>query len=159
MEKYYAGIGARQTPIWATNIMNALAIKLEQDGFILRSGGAEGADSAFERGAKTKQIFRPEHATPDSIIHAEQFHPNWDGLNDYVKRLHARNSQIILGEDLNSPVKFAICWTKDGRIVGGTGQAIKVCKHHGIPVFNIAVPETLERFKNYLGIEPTESLL
>ena len=159
MEKYYAGIGSRETPVWATNIMNALARKLESDGYILRSGGAEGADLAFERGTETKEIFRPHHATTDALVLAEEFHPRWFELNDYVKRLHARNCQIILGENLDSPVKFTVCWTKNGATLGGTGQAIRLCEHYKIPVFNIAIPETLTRFKKYLGIEPMESLL
>lgn len=159
MEKYYAGIGARETPVWAINIMVALAKKLESDGYILRSGGASGADSAFERGATKKEIFRPNHATSDALLLAEEFHPRWDELNDYVKRLHARNCQIILGEYLDTPVNFVICWTKNGEIIGGTGQAIRLCNHYNIPVFNIAKHDTLDRFKKYLHITPTESLL
>ena len=159
MDKYYAGIGARETPIWAINLITSLSSKLQADGYVLRSGGAEGADKAFARFVDNKIIFRPEHATIESLAHAEKFHPNWPELNNYVKKLHARNSQIILGENLDSPVKFAVCWTTNGKVIGGTGQAIRVCEYHDIPVFNLADHETLQRFKDYLGIEPTESLL
>jgi len=159
MEKYYAGIGARDTPLWAINLITAISSKLQIDGYILRSGGADGADTAFARSVEHKEIFRPEHAIPESLVHAERFHPNWYELPNYVKKLHARNSQIILGKNLDSPVKFAICWTKNGKAVGGTGQAIRVCEYYNISVFNIADSETLHRFKSYLGIKPIESIL
>jgi len=159
MTKYYAGIGARATPRWVMDIMISLGIKLESDGYILRSGGAEGADSAFADRVNIKEIFRPQQATPKSLIHAERFHPNWHELKDYVKKLHARNSQIILGENLSHAVQFVICWTPNGATVGGTGQAIRVCNYYNIPVFNLADPNTLQRFKTYLDIEPPKDLL
>jgi hypothetical protein len=40
-------------------IMTKLARRLDELGFVLRSGGADGADSAFEDGAKNKQVFLP----------------------------------------------------------------------------------------------------
>jgi predicted Rossmann fold nucleotide-binding protein DprA/Smf involved in DNA uptake len=47
---YYAGIGARSTPPQILSVMTRLASKLEGMGYTLRSGGAAGADTAFERG-------------------------------------------------------------------------------------------------------------
>ena len=44
---YYTGIGARTTPNDVLKDMTNIASNLEQSGFILRSGGANGADSAF----------------------------------------------------------------------------------------------------------------
>jgi hypothetical protein len=44
-----------------------------------------------------------------------------------------------------------LCWTPDGsldgqgRRVGGTGQALRIAHHHGIPVFNLARLEHLQR--------------
>ena len=159
MNKYFAGIGARATPQWVIDIMISIGIKLELDGYILRSGGANGADSAFADRVVVKEIFRPEHANPASLVHAERFHPHWGGLKSYVKKLHARNSQIILGENLSNAVQFVICWTPNGATVGGTGQAIRVCNYYNIPVFNLADSDTLERFKAYLGIEKPKDLL
>lgn len=60
--RYYAGIGSRRTPPDILKIMQRLAAKLEADGWILRSGGAKGADSAFEAGVKDpahKEIYLP----------------------------------------------------------------------------------------------------
>jgi len=48
--KYYAGIGARDTPQEVLNRMTKLAGVLQRKGLCLRSGGAKGADTAFEAG-------------------------------------------------------------------------------------------------------------
>lgn len=50
--KYYTGVGARATPKHILKLMEDIAFKLAQKGYILRSGGAGGADTAFEFGAK-----------------------------------------------------------------------------------------------------------
>ncbi len=52
MSKYYAGIGSRKTPPEMMSLMTDLAARLEEQGWILRSGGAIGADSAFQLGVK-----------------------------------------------------------------------------------------------------------
>src|SRR5678815_2257413 len=59
---YYTGVGSRSTPPEVLAIMTKLAYRLEKNGLMLRSGGAEGADSAFERGVsedENKEIFLP----------------------------------------------------------------------------------------------------
>ena len=59
----YAGIGSRNTPVHIQAKMEQLAEVLATHGYILRSGAAAGADSAFERGCDRaqgpKQIFIP----------------------------------------------------------------------------------------------------
>ena len=37
--------------------------------------------------------------------------------------------------------KFVICWTKNGKGTGGTGQAIRIAKGFGIPVFDLAIKD------------------
>ena len=48
--KYYAGIGSRSTPEDVLDRMYKLAILLAKRSYTLRSGGANGADTAFEKG-------------------------------------------------------------------------------------------------------------
>jgi len=48
--KYYTGIGSRKTPPEILKIMHTLAWHLADKGWTLRSGGAGGADNAFENG-------------------------------------------------------------------------------------------------------------
>lgn len=140
--KVYAGIGSRETPEHILNQMHAIAVELQARGFTLRSGGAAGADTAFERGAGIrKEIYRPEHVTPEALALAEKHHPAWHRCSDHAKLLLARNGFQVLGPDLRSPSLFVVCWTKDGKASGGTGQAIRIAEHHGIPVFNLKAKE------------------
>jgi len=56
------GIGARETPDDVLALMTRIAAEFEQRGAVLRSGGAGGADLAFEKGfrnANACEIFHP----------------------------------------------------------------------------------------------------
>jgi len=154
MPQYYAGIGSRSTPIEPYQAQfKDIASVLEKRGFILRSGGAEGADEYFESGvsnADNKQIYLPwkkyrDNPSPlytitDSAYEvAQRFHRNWNCLTQGGKALHARNTNIVLGPDvtrLDNMVSFIICWTPNGQESGGTGQALRMAEHFNIPVFN-----------------------
>ena len=60
MTKYYTGVGSRSTPQDIMELMTQVATKLEALGYSLRSGAADGADTAFENGVinpLNKQIF------------------------------------------------------------------------------------------------------
>lgn len=142
--RYYAGIGSRETPISILNKMTQLAKKLSFH-YILRSGGAIGADIAFEVGADHKEIFKAKDATTTAMVIAERFHPNWAACSDYVRKLHTRNVMILLGKYLNSPVKFVVCWTPRGLITGGTGQGLRIAEAYDISVINFAIVPTVER--------------
>jgi hypothetical protein len=137
----YAGIGSRETPPDVCEYMESLAKSWAEHGVLLRSGGARGADIAFERGCNaaygSKEIFRPEDATLDAMKHAAKFHPNWDTCGSYARKLHARNSMIILGRSLNDPVDMVICWTPKGVKIGGTAQALRIAEHEGIQIVNL----------------------
>ena len=143
MPSIYAGIGARVTPSRVLTIMEKTAHLLARRGWTLRSGGAGGADSAFELGASQmcghKEIFRPVHSTPRAEALAATYHPAWNRCSAYVRKLHGRNMLIILGADLASPVDCVFCWTVGGAILGGTGMAIRCALDHDIPVFNLAI--------------------
>lgn len=136
--KYYAGIGSRETPEYVLDKMKDIAFTLQTRGYILRSGGAKGADSAFEEGAgNNKEIFTANDATPEAIELSSKYHPNWYACSSYVKKLHGRNAMIILGADLNTPVDLVVCWTKGGRGEGGTGQALRIAKDYGIAIHDL----------------------
>ena len=143
--KYYAGVGSRTTPPEILATMTKAAGILEQQGYILRSGKAKGADRAFEAGVKSslnKQIFPNWYPTSEEAKKiAASIHPAWGNCSEYAKACHARNVYQILGENLNSPVEFVICWTPDAQPIGGTRTAIILAKKHKIPVFNLAAPE------------------
>ena len=77
MPRFYAGIGARATPPEILSLMTRAAFALTKRGYVLRSGHAIGADSAFERGAgRDAQIFLPAAGWRGS---ASAFHPDTFG--------------------------------------------------------------------------------
>lgn len=171
-QKTYAGIGSRQTPPDVLQIMTLCASKLESLGFILRSGGANGADAAFERGVQCfsmKQIFLPwaKFNSNESQLFepplkaykvAEKYHPKFKQLSRSAKSLMARNVQQIYGAQLIDPVDFVICYTPDGcehdssrtRFTGGTGLAISIASLNGIPVFNLANQTSLDFIRHFV---------
>jgi hypothetical protein len=133
----YAGIGSRKTPNHILSKMTEVSTHLSKR-YILRSGGAEGADQAFERGAKNLNIFRAPDATPDAIELASKFHPAWHLCSDYAQKLLGRNAQIILGPNLDDPVQFVICYCED-ETKGGTSLGIRIARDSDIPVYNFFV--------------------
>jgi hypothetical protein len=171
---YYAGVGSRNTPEDIQLLMEQLANMLREDGFILRTGHAPGADQAFERGAGGQaQIFLPWHtfeqdadfsASRDpetaavtypeifdgpqeqAVDFVERLHPNWGNLSQGAKKLHARNVHQIIGPNvaLPTPVEFVICWTLDAAVVGGTATAIRLAEERNIPVWNLADEDTYD---------------
>jgi O-acetyl-ADP-ribose deacetylase (regulator of RNase III) len=86
-----------------------------------------------------------DYIHPDAETYTSKFHPGWDYLKPPARKMMARNSMQILSETLSNPVKFVACETPDGAFTtsmtsgktGGTGQAIRIADHHGIPVYNM----------------------
>lgn len=168
--KHYAGIGSRDTPRDICLTMTAIAKRLAYTKtYTLNSGGASGADAAFETGARiNKQIFLPwdgfnrRTVRNMNIMHGEgsysvppfneelvrKYHPKPDNLSDAGWKLMSRNSYQILGSDLRTPVEFVLCWTKDGKASGGTGQALRIAKDYNIPIFN--VKKGFDEFANFM---------
>lgn len=170
---FYAGIGSRDTPRDVLSRINKLAQRLALLGFTLRSGGAKGADLAFENGSiknnGNEEIYLPYQyfnhnpsdlyeITPQALSLAEKYHPNWSSVTEKNRNYHARNSYQVLGFNLDSPSLFIACWTEDGceqqsqRTIktGGTGQAISIANDYGIPVFNLRNPDALSRMADFL---------
>lgn len=143
---YYAGIGSRKTPDDVCVQMRDIGYALARQDLTLRSGRALRADSAFEMGCELangpKEIFQARDAVGQFDWHsnARLFHPLWKKLTSGERHLHARNSAIMLGADLNMPVRFVLCWTPSGEVKGGTGQALRIASALKIPVFNLFNP-------------------
>lgn len=146
----YAGVGSRSTPIETLTLMAELAADLALRGWILRSGGANGADTAFESGAPPgqKEIYLPwpmfknnpsPLCIPPEIAFeiAERYHPAWHRLDDKGKPLMARNTQQVLGENCDDPANLLICYTVDGLARGGTSQALRLAAAYRVPVINL----------------------
>lgn len=163
----YAGIGSRQTPPDILQVMKSLAEELQELGYTANTGDAGGADKAFRDGTSKKNIFTPKQATTRTLEIAKEIHPAWDRMDDYSRKLQARNTNQIFGAKLDTPVDFVLAWTQDGledynmRSIksGGTGQAIDMASRKGIPVINLANPDWRQRLDEILNkVSPTANL-
>lgn len=174
LERYYTGVGSRETPEPVLRQMEALAACLARAGFILRSGGAEGADTAFERGARgvdgsRMQIYLPwrgfnGNSSPLYTVEGRalevtrRVHPAWHRLSPAARKLHGRNCYQVLGLNLDAPSLFLVCWTGEGcesartrtARTGGTGTAIELAERHGVPVFNLGKPGRSAALREWL---------
>lgn len=87
--KYYTGVGSRETPEPILKLMYQIAEKLGNEGWCVRSGGADGADSAFLQGAMSafdKVWDNPEFGGSEYDF-AEIYLP-WKGFNDSDSTLY-----------------------------------------------------------------------
>src|SRR6056297_493208 len=127
--KYYSGIGSRNIPQDIKNIMYKLGSKLAKEGYILRSGGAKGADTAFEKGVADKQgdmeIYLPYNSYQNrkkdnenyfvptnfnnykkAVLIADKFHPTFHELSATEKKFIVRDIYQVLGRDLKTLSDF-----------------------------------------------------
>jgi len=135
-------------------LMTDVARKLHDFGMILRSGGAGGADTAFESGVtmpERKIIYLPwkgfngRYEEEGSVFEysdrhveiATAAHRSWGHLDQWGKAMHTRNVAQVLGGDCSTPSNFVICWTPRGETKGGTATAIKIASENRIVVFNL----------------------
>lgn len=173
MTAYYTGVGSRETPSAMLDFLTRVAAWLAANGHVLRSGGAPGADTAFEVGAAGRAAvylpwpgFNGRRAQPGRERPAEAayglaatVHPAWGRLSPAAKALHARNCYQVLGDDLATPSAFVLCWTADGcdseaartRATGGTATAIVLACRHGVPVFNMGRPGAYAAFAQFMS--------
>lgn len=177
--KYYTMIGSRETPEDILMIMEKLAIKLFYDGWTVRSGGANGADSAAEaimsESNPLAEIYIPwngfnnHYRNKYNIVYSdldlideaiklcEIHHQYWKTIKkEAIKHLHRRNMHQVLGKDLKTPSKFCILYATpddklgEGHVKGGTGSANSLCLEQGVKVFNLYYQKEVDRIKKYL---------
>ena len=171
--KYYAGIGSRRTPPDVLALMTEIGAGFARAGWVLRSGGAPGADTAFEDGCirenGSKVIFIPwdgfqdRHRShpdiycgvcPEALALARRFHPAWDKCSPAAQKLHARNSYQVLGTDLDMPASLVVCWTPGGLGTGGTGQALRIARANNIRIHDLAIPRIRAEYEHRLASQP-----
>lgn len=178
--RYYTGVGSRETPAVILDLMQEIAFKLACDGYVLRSGGADGADLAFQKGWErgndelwpTAEIFIPwdgfngfSHGQ-DGVVYtlnkmpnsqqaeqtAAEIHPVWERLSRGAKALHTRNVYQVLGKNLDNPSHFLICYAKPTKtgVSGGTNTAVQIALQHGVKVFNLYNQKDVDRLEMYV---------
>lgn len=157
-----ACVGSRDVPFGVKERLLALGGLVVYQGHVLRTGNAPGADQAFAAGGNAQDpakvhLFLPWEGfefrarrpgnrvvvAPDPEVdpglyqEAERLHPRWDLLDDPAKRLMARNVLTLRGA--------AMClawpnWQKQGG--GGTGQALRYCQAHQVPLIDLTQPDS-----------------
>ncbi len=147
MIKYYTGIGSRETPPALKPMFEYIARFLIEEGYTLRSGGAEGADTFFESVVPKdkKEIYLPwylfnHNLSPLCLVSEEairfslEYHPAPERLGVGAQKMMGRNAYQVLGLDLKTKSDFVVCWREKP---SGTDQAIRIAQAHGIKVFNL----------------------
>lgn len=174
--KAYAGIGSRSTPKPILLLMQHVAHKLAQQGWTLRSGGAAGADAAFEEGCSfahgKKEIYIPWQGFSDrrdgqegailvrepSVVAtatamAMSLHPAWDNCSRGARALHTRNMYQIMGREMIRSVRFVLYYAPegiDGLPTGGTRTAVALAQASAIPTTNLLHKSSQERLEAWL---------
>lgn len=173
--KIYTGVGSRSTPNGMLDIIQNVASVLGKQGWVLRSGGADGADSAFEAGCDavqgSKKIYIPwdgfngrqqdgqstltldQGDRDGAMALVKEVHPAYSMLSRGALALHARNTYQVLGLYLDTPSKFLLCYApadKYGVPKGGTRTSWVLAQKCGIPCFNLINDRDYERVVSLL---------
>ncbi len=175
--KSYVGTGNRDTPEVVLKQMHQLAAELSQFGYVLRSGGLDGPDLAFEAGSKETELHLPWRDFnqrkafsyfngPENKVLAKMFQPTFDGLKPAIQAFLCKNVRCIMGKDLKSPARFIVIWSTDGAehsrdIVQATGamaHLIKIASAMKIPVFNLGKQGAEQRLKQYLDLSQEQPI-
>lgn len=159
------GIGSRQTPQRVMKEMIKIGAWCLKNDILVRSGHAEGADYAFEKGAKENCIaylpwknFGMERTMLGTPIVFEKLpkkiqnelyeiaplnHPAWSGLSAGVKKIIGRNMCQVRGH-LERAVYSQACvyWTHAGNTSGGTVFTRNFADKYEVPCFNMQTYET-----------------
>lgn len=174
-KKIYTGVGARESPARILAMMSAVARKRSRS-HIVRSGGARGADTAFEC-AQRKEIYLPfpnfnnkegyhqysKELTQFAIDVLNKVLPyEYNSLSPTTKAMFRRNVFQITGLPRDGIITLTgslLCWTPDGAesaeeyvrgVTGGTGVAILIADHFDVPIYNLACMETYKQVLNYI---------
>lgn len=151
MIKYYTGIGSRQTPPKILLEMTKIAEINKKKGYRLRSGGAIGADQAFQAGCGgNADIFIPnpllyptdqwEYWKTLASEVCSSFGLKLNSMRSYTQFLIIRNMGQIVGRHGEEDSSMVYCWTPNGKLIGGTRYALRLAEMRNIPILNLWTP-------------------
>jgi hypothetical protein len=155
----YTGIGSRDITREERESITEIATKLNNSGWLLYSGNAQGADITFQLASQGNYIawlpfpgfnyklFKPEYKkqvcelTEEAVNSVSRYHPAPDKLKSGHQLMMARNYHQVMGcpiKNLEASKLVVCCATPQGKSVrGGTGQAVRIAIDKGIPVINV----------------------
>jgi predicted NAD-dependent protein-ADP-ribosyltransferase YbiA (DUF1768 family) len=180
----YGAVGSRSLPRNhpLARLAEGTAARLERLGYVQYSGGADGADRAFERGVSkstNKIVFRPEYDRDKQLPAgymvidgpkarearsiAMAVTSDFTKLDQWGQDLHTRNAFQVLGPDLKRPVEFllAIPKAEPPERVRGTRATMAMAAANGIEVIDLTnrdqrreFLERLTKMEQERGLEP-----
>lgn len=175
MTKHATCIGSRNISKQEKELAFETGKILADKGFICRSGNANGADKAFQRAFPYDQteVFLPWDGFNEPYI-GKCFTPSKEMLafakdqlvatgvmpwlyntKHSIQRLHGRNYFQVVGRDnILSNVCVYFADEKNGEPEGGTRTAVMLCRHFGVPTFNLRLEEDRKRFEGLLNELP-----
>jgi len=166
--KYFTGVGSREVDEEGYELLYSASKFLSSKGYILRSGGAEGADHACEMGCDLvngeKEIYIPWKGFNKSNSEligactkarklASEIHPAWEKCSTWAKVMHSRNCYQVLSQSLDKPSDLLICWTSGGEVRGGTATSIKLAIKYNVPIYNFGRYDDIIKFEKDFNIK------
>lgn len=171
---FYVGTGSRQTPEVVRKEMTRLARDLNKIGFTMRSGHQEGADQAFEHGARVKaEIYVPssELSVPTKFKGSKLFaldkfdEKDSKGLRSLVKKQFRPRSNTdagtydamttsylqMMGNKSGMKSAFVACWIPVDNKRHSTDHTIRMAQENDVPVYNAY--EYIQRYGEKEGLE------
>lgn len=159
---YYTVAGTRHPDRSIKEFFNKLSARLESHGFVLRALPLEGTNQAFIEGLVDRthcEIYTPwtdfnkglvkksdpkidpadlstyEEASKLLSKHIEK----WDKLTIGLQKMHVCSAYQLLGQDLKTPVRFVIAYTRPDRPSEGTNALLTLAREQGIEVYDLGV--------------------
>jgi len=173
--KYWTGVGSREVPPKFALYMQSIAIRMSNAGYTLRSGGAGGSDTIFQKEVDPDltQIWIPwkgfnkfckdgNHIviSDKSFNIAREFYldtgiiPWFDRMKQGAQKLHARNYFQVVGKEGLGEPKSEVCIyyaeMNGNEPKGGTRSAVMVARYFGIPCYNLGISSDLDKLDRYL---------
>lgn len=141
----YSVVGPKDTSEHYNTMMTKIASIFEDDGYILRTRGREGFEEHAVKGVDLKQnkVFIPggewNNGPSQEAYSVAWDHSNkWLDLSEENKKRSAYIVQVLLGAKLNNRSQFLITYTQDEETIPEVILAMRVAKHYGIRVFDLA---------------------
>ena len=177
-----AGIGSRDLPDAIKDKIDSIVYDLAlftNNKLIIYTGDANGSDLAFKVAAIKNRLgcisylpFKGFNNSESKLYNvstkaktlASFHHPYFDKMKPTTQNLMGRNVYQIMSDSFDNWVDCVICYTPDGvekakdvvvGKTGGTGLAISLADTLGIPVFNLANDDAIDRIYSYYDVYKT----
>ena len=141
----YSVVGPKDSPEHYNTMMSKIASLFEDDGYILRTRGRDGFEEAAVNGTDLIQnkVIIPgtvwkQGPSQEAYSVAWDHSNRWLDLSEENKKRSAYIVQVLLGAKLNNRSKFLITYTQDEETIPEVILAMRVARHYGIRVFDLA---------------------